>query len=158
MARTVLAPQRNPLSPLLATKLHAPRPRIHLVPRAHLVKHLERGAESALTLVSAPAGFGKSTLLAQWVAESAMPVAWLSLEAEDNDPTRFLAYLIAALQALDAEVGTTALEMLPAGTSNAQTNQDRNAIAAVWVADARFTLDQLTKLNSDDKLLIRGGI
>jgi LuxR family maltose regulon positive regulatory protein len=82
------------------------------VPRAHLVERLQRGAERALTLVSAPAGFGKTTLLAQWFAESGLPVAWLSLEAEDNDPTRFLSYLIAALQTLDAQIGTTALVLL----------------------------------------------
>ncbi len=66
----------------------------------------------SLTLVSAPAGFGKTTLLAQWLVESDMPVAWLSLGPEDNDPTRFLSYLIAALQTLHAQLGTTALEML----------------------------------------------
>ena len=66
----------------------------------------------SLSLVSAPAGFGKATLLAQWCVQSDRPVAWLSLEGEDNDPTRFLAYLIAALQTLDARVGTTALAML----------------------------------------------
>jgi LuxR family maltose regulon positive regulatory protein len=68
--------------------------------------------QSALTLVSAPAGFGKTTLLAQWLAESDTPVAWISLEAEDNDPARFLSYLITALQTLDAQLGTTALAML----------------------------------------------
>jgi LuxR family transcriptional regulator, maltose regulon positive regulatory protein len=68
--------------------------------------------ERALTLVSAPAGFGKTTALAQWCAQSDMPVAWLSLEAEDNDPTRFLSYLIAALQTLDAQLGTTAIALL----------------------------------------------
>jgi len=104
--------RRDPLHPLLATKLYAPRPRAHLVQRAHLVERLQQGAERALTLVSAPAGFGKTTLLAQWLMESGMPVAWLSLETEDNDPTRFLSYLIAALQTLDVEVGKTALEML----------------------------------------------
>jgi len=107
-----LAQQGHPLHPLLATKLHVPRPRAHLVPRSHLVERLQRGVERALTLVSAPAGFGKTTLLAQWLTESGIPVAWLSLEAEDNDPTRFLSYLIAALQTLDVRVGTTALEML----------------------------------------------
>ncbi len=66
----------------------------------------------ALTLVSAPAGFGKTTLLAQWFAGSGLPVAWLSLEAEDNDPTRFLSYMIAALQTLDPQIGTTALALL----------------------------------------------
>ena len=89
-----------------------PRPRAQLVPRSHLVERLQQGAERALTLVSAPAGFGKTTLLAQWLAQSGMPVAWLSLEAEDNDPTRFLSYLIAALQTLDAQLGTTALALL----------------------------------------------
>ena len=104
--------QRHPLYPLLATKLHVPRPRTQLVPRSHLVQRLQRGAERALTLVSAPAGFGKSTLLAQWFMKSDLPVAWLSLEAEDNDPTRFLSYLIAALQTLDAQLGITALTIL----------------------------------------------
>jgi LuxR family maltose regulon positive regulatory protein len=97
---------------LLATKLHQPRPRSRLVSRSHLVERLQHGVERALTLVSAPAGFGKTTLLAQWLVQSSMPVAWLSLEAEDNDPTRFLSYLIAALQTLDAQLGTTALALL----------------------------------------------
>jgi ATP/maltotriose-dependent transcriptional regulator MalT len=73
---------------------------------------MRQGAEHALTLVSAPTGFGKTTLLAQWLAESSLPAAWLSLEPEDNDPTRFLSYLIAALQTFDAQVGISALEML----------------------------------------------
>ena len=110
--RPLLAQRRTPLDPLLLTKLHVPRPRTHLVPRSHLTERLQQGVERALTLVSAPAGFGKTTLLAQWLAQSDMPVAWLSLEAEDNDPTRFLSYLIAALQTLDAQIGTTALAML----------------------------------------------
>ncbi len=104
--------QRHPLHPLLATKLHVPRPRTHLVLRPHLMEQLQQGMERVLTLVSAPAGFGKTTLLAQWLAESGTPVAWLSLEAEDNDPTRFLSYLIAALQTLDVQFGTTALALL----------------------------------------------
>jgi ATP/maltotriose-dependent transcriptional regulator MalT len=108
----LLARWDTPLHPLLATKLHVPHPRPHLVPRAHLVERLQHGMDRALTLVSAPAGFGKTTLLAQWLVESEMPVAWLSLEAEDNDPTRFLSYLIATLQTLDAQIGTTALALL----------------------------------------------
>ena len=108
----VLAQPPHPLPPLLATKLHVPRPRTQLVPPSHLVERLQQGVERALTLVSAPAGFGKTTLLAQWLAESGMPVAWLSLEPEDNDPTRFLSSLIAALQTLDAQLGTTALSLL----------------------------------------------
>jgi ATP/maltotriose-dependent transcriptional regulator MalT len=63
-------------------------------------------------LVSAPAGFGKTTLLAQWLTQIGTPVAWLSLDAEDNDSTRFLSHLIIALQTLDAQLGTTALALL----------------------------------------------
>jgi LuxR family maltose regulon positive regulatory protein len=103
---------RTPLHPLLATKLHVLRPPTHLVPRAHLIERLQQGVERALTLVSAPAGFGKTTLLTQWIAQGSMPVVWLSLEQEDNDPTRFLSYLIVALQTLDAQFGITSLALL----------------------------------------------
>src|SRR5215471_5072111 len=101
-----------PSNPLLATKLHLPRPRAQLVPRSHLVERLQQGVAGALTLVSAPAGYGKTTLLAQWRMSTRAPVAWLSLEAEDNEPTRFLTYLIAALQTLDPHLGAPALALL----------------------------------------------
>jgi LuxR family maltose regulon positive regulatory protein len=113
VARQPLPPQLpDPLKSLLATKLHIPRPRPHLVLRAHLIAQLQQGMERTLTLVSAPAGFGKTTLLAQWLAKSGTPAAWVSLGPEDNDPTSFLSYLIAALQTLDAQLGTTALALL----------------------------------------------
>jgi LuxR family maltose regulon positive regulatory protein len=99
-------------TPLLATKLHLPRPRAQLVSRSQLAERLQDGMEHALTLVSAPAGFGKTTVLAQWLAQSKTPVAWLSLEPEDNEPVRFLSYLIAALQTLDPSLGVAALELL----------------------------------------------
>jgi len=91
--------------PLLTTKLHIPSPRPNLVPRGHLVHRLDEGLHLGrkLTLVSAPAGFGKTTLLSEWVADCGRPVAWLSLDQSDSDPTRFLAYLIAALQTLTLE-------------------------------------------------------
>jgi LuxR family transcriptional regulator, maltose regulon positive regulatory protein len=101
-----------PHDPLLSTKLHWPRPRSRLVSRSSLVERLQQGMEYVLTLVSAPAGFGKTTLLAQWLAESDTPVAWLPLESEDNDPVRFLTYLIAALQTVDAHVGITILDLV----------------------------------------------
>ena len=100
------------LSPLLATKLHRPLPRAHLVRRPQLAERLTQGVMGPLTLVSAPAGFGKTTLLAQWLAESGMPVAWLSVEPGDNEPVRFLSYLIAALQTLDPHLGAEALTLL----------------------------------------------
>ena len=86
--------------PLLETKLHVPRWRRGLVARPRLSERLSRGAESALTLVSAPAGFGKTTLLAEWLAVAAADgrsVAWLSLDQRDNDPASFWTYLVAAL-------------------------------------------------------------
>ncbi len=98
--------------PLLATKLHLPRPRALLVPRSHLTLRLQQGATGPLTLVSAPAGYGKTTVLAQWRAATPTPVAWLSLDPEDNEPIRFLTYLIAALQTLDPQIGARALARL----------------------------------------------
>jgi ATP/maltotriose-dependent transcriptional regulator MalT len=77
---------------LLETKLHIPRRRRGLVERPRLIERLNRGAESALTLVSAPAGFGKTTLLTEWLAAVAAQghsVAWLSLDQRDNDPALF---------------------------------------------------------------------
>jgi LuxR family maltose regulon positive regulatory protein len=109
----MLAQQGNPLNRVLATKLRVPRLRTQLVLRSHLIERLKQSmAECPLTLVSAPAGFGKTTLLAQWLADSGMTVAWVSLEPEDNDPSRFLLYMIAALQTLDSRIGTTALALL----------------------------------------------
>ena len=75
--------------PLIATKLYAPKLRRGLVARPRLLERLRRGAESRLMLVSAPAGFGKTTLLAEWLAEAGDDdgsVAWLSLDAADNEP------------------------------------------------------------------------
>src|SRR5437764_7322000 len=69
-------------TPLLTTKLHMPRPRAQLVSRSQLAGRLQQGMSDALPLVSAPAGFGKTTLLAQWLAESGTPAAWLSLLPE----------------------------------------------------------------------------
>jgi LuxR family maltose regulon positive regulatory protein len=109
-----LRTQRDPPSSLLATKLHVPRLPASFIRRTRLLERLQQGMERALTLVSAPAGFGKTTLVAQWLAESGTPVAWLSLEPEDNDPVRFLSYLIAALQRLDPHIGTTVLPLLQA--------------------------------------------
>ena len=84
-----------------ATKLHVPHLRPRLVHRGHLIEHLQQGREAPLTLISAPAGFGKTTLLAQWLARRGNNAAWLSLEPEDNEPMLFLSSVIAALQTLD---------------------------------------------------------
>jgi LuxR family maltose regulon positive regulatory protein len=82
---------------LLATKLHVPGPHPGLVPRPRLAERLEEGLVRGLMLVCAPAGYGKTVLLADWARRSQRPVAWLSLDAGDNDPARFWRHGVAAL-------------------------------------------------------------
>ena len=129
-------------TPLLTTKLYIPPPRPDLVSRPRLIARLNAGLGCKLTLISAPAGFGKTTLLSEWIADlgfripdvgsepkdkSAVRilkpskggdskiqnrVAWLSLDESDNDPARFLAYVIAALQTIDEDLGKGVLDAL----------------------------------------------
>ncbi len=121
--------------PLLTTKLYIPPVRSELVPRPHLIEQLNAGLQHKLTLISAPAGFGKTTLLVEWLSRKdegegmkdesnqtdlhpssfilhPSKVAWLSLDADDNDPVRFFIYLIAALEAIQPDVGTDARALL----------------------------------------------
>ena len=97
---------------LISTKLHMPGARPGVVPRPHLVAELEAGLQAgrALSLVCAPAGFGKTTLIREWVAGSKLPVAWITVDEADDDPTSFLTYLIAALNQLDSRVGQAVME------------------------------------------------
>ena len=99
-------------TPILATKLYVPPHQPKVVFRPRLIERLNEGLDHRLTLISAPAGFGKSTLISEWVAGSERQAAWLSLEEGDNDPTRFLAYLVAALQTIAADIGEGVLSML----------------------------------------------
>src|SRR6476661_4115426 len=99
-------------TPLLATKLYIPPLRPNVVLRPRLTEQLNEGLHRKLTLVSAPAGFGKTTLLSEWVAGCARPTAWLSLDEGENDPTRFLTYLVAALQTIAPTMGTGVLGVL----------------------------------------------
>ena len=91
--------------PLLATKLYVPPPRPQVVLRSRLIDRLTAGLHCKLTLISAPAGFGKTTLVSEWAAGCKRPVAWLSLDEADGDPTRFLTYLVAALQTIAPALG-----------------------------------------------------
>ncbi|MDX1415387.1 MAG: LuxR C-terminal-related transcriptional regulator [Candidatus Promineifilaceae bacterium] len=83
-----------------------------LVPRSHLIERLNQGLARKLTLVSAPAGFGKTTLVSSWLAKCELPAAWLSLDDEDSDPARFLMYLKAGLQSIHGEFGNAATHSL----------------------------------------------
>jgi LuxR family maltose regulon positive regulatory protein len=119
-----------PAAPLLATKLYTPALRLKHVPRPRLLERVQAGVRGKLTLIAAPAGFGKSTLLSAWLAarssefspseqtQNSEPlaqnihVAWISLDAEDNDPTRFWSYVFAALETLYPAMDTTAGALL----------------------------------------------
>jgi LuxR family maltose regulon positive regulatory protein len=91
--------------PLLTTKLYIPPVRSEVVPRPRLIEQFITGLGRKLTLVSAPAGYGKTTLVSAWLHAADVPFAWLSLDEGDNDPARFFAYLIAALQGIDVGIG-----------------------------------------------------
>jgi LuxR family maltose regulon positive regulatory protein len=101
-------------APILATKLYAPPPRPGIVLRPRLIERLNDGLAkgSRLTLISASAGFGKTTLVSEWIAVCERPVAWLSLDEGDNDITRFLTYLVTALQTIAANIGEKVLGAL----------------------------------------------
>lgn len=101
-------------APLLTTKLHIPSIRPDLVPRPHLIERLSAGLSRKLTLVSAPAGFGKTTLVTDWIQQiqPGLNAAWLSLDEGDNDLSRFLTYLVAALQTIDSSLGEAVVSLL----------------------------------------------
>jgi len=101
-------------TPILATKLYIPPPRPNMVLRPRLSERLNKGLQRQLTLISAPAGFGKTTLVSEWVATCERPVAWLSLDEGENDPARFLAYLVAALQTIASTIGAGVVGVLQA--------------------------------------------
>jgi LuxR family maltose regulon positive regulatory protein len=109
----------NETPELLSTKLATPRPRPSLVPRQQLLARLDTCLQRKLTLISAPAGFGKTTLVSEWIGSHGPPgeeerfsAAWLSLDAGDNDPVRFWRYVLAACRRFDEYVGHDALAML----------------------------------------------
>src|SRR6266567_2280480 len=99
-------------TPILATKLYLPPLRPHVVSRPRLIERLNEGLHRKLTLIAAPAGFGKTTLVSAWVAGCDRQVAWLSLDAGENDPRLFLTYLVAALQTIAPTIGEGALGVL----------------------------------------------
>jgi LuxR family transcriptional regulator, maltose regulon positive regulatory protein len=99
-------------TPILATKLYIPPLRPNVVLRPRLIERLNEGLYRKLTLISAPAGFGKTTLVSEWLAGCERPAAWLSLDEGENDSTRFLTYLVAALQTLAATIGAGVLSAL----------------------------------------------
>jgi LuxR family maltose regulon positive regulatory protein len=129
-------------SGLLATKLHRPSVPPKRVQRPHLIQRLDEGLESGrqITLVSAPAGFGKTTCIAEWIDALDCPVAWLSLDAADDDPGRFFAYLVAALQRVDANLGREIEGVLRSGQLPPSEAIGATLINDILESEVRFLL------------------
>jgi LuxR family maltose regulon positive regulatory protein len=126
------------MNQLLRTKLYVPAPGPNVVARPRLIERLHAGLQRKLTLIAAPAGFGKSTLVSEWVATGQRPTAWLSLDAADNDPIRFLAYFVAAVQTIAPTIGQGVMQVLQAP----QPPQDPAGRAALLTA----LLNEITTL------------
>ena len=87
------------------------------MPRPRLRRQIADGLRGPLTLITAPAGFGKTTLAASYAATCGIPAAWLSLDKDDNQTGRFLTYLVAALQETDRKIGSEAAQLMAGGTA-----------------------------------------
>ncbi len=126
--------------PLLATKLNIPPSRPRVVPRPRLMERLDLGLSRRLILISAPAGFGKTTLLSHWIHQSGCPAAWISLDAGDNDPVSFLSYLITALQSIRPDIGRAALSMLRSPQPRGMESVLVNLLNEILAVSDDFTL------------------
>ncbi|NMR20970.1 LuxR C-terminal-related transcriptional regulator [Cellulomonas fimi] len=132
--------------PILETKLHVPRRRRSVVSRPALTARLDSGAEATLTLVSAPAGFGKTTLLADWLTVAPTDrraVAWLSLDRRDNDPAVFWRYLVEALERAAPGVGVRAVALLGSPQSS------RDEVLATLLNDLQAVPDDVVLVLDD---------
>ena len=157
------------LSPIVITKLFIPQPRPELVHRPRLLAQLNQGLHRKLTLISAPAGFGKTTLVSDWIANIQLDsekgsqlgnrtsgnknrVAWLSLDEGDNDLNRFLIYFIAAMQTVEPDIG---LEPLAALQSSGAANSEAVLMALL---NEIASLSQPLVLILDDYHVIENAI
>ncbi len=102
--------------PLLRTKTTIPPARPKQIERPRLLERITDGSRRALTLIVAPAGFGKTTLASAWAAKAGLPVAWLSLQLTDRPRERFLSYVVQALQGISPHLGQTTLALMPGGS------------------------------------------
>jgi len=132
------------LSSLLTTKLYQPCPPRTLVARPRLTQRLDDGLRQGqrLILVVAPAGYGKTTLVTDWLGKTGLPSAWLSLDDGDNDPVRFFTYVVAALQTLDAQVGQSLLDAFRGAPQSPEAFVSPliNELCAARAADRPFIL------------------
>ena len=99
-------------TPLLKTKIFPPRLPGEFIHRPRLTDRINQGVKCPLTLITAPAGFGKTNLLIEWTRETNLPVAWLTLDRDDNELSRFIRYAIGALQIVEPGLGEEAIDLL----------------------------------------------
>jgi LuxR family maltose regulon positive regulatory protein len=126
--------------PLLTTKLYIPRPRPNQVSRSHLIDRLNESQSRKITLISAPPGFGKTTLLSAWIPQNQYCVTWVSLDTADNAPFLFWTYIISALQMLDAHLGERALSILRSSQAVSLESVISTLINEIAAFSDRFTL------------------
>ncbi len=137
--------------PVLTTKFHIPPLRSGVVPRPRLIVQLNEGlsVDHKLTLISAPAGFGKTTLIGEWLATltpgAEVKVAWLSLAEDDSDLSRFLTYLVAAVQTVAPQVGAGVLAALHA----AQSQPPATILLTAWLNDLAALTDRVVLVLDD---------
>jgi LuxR family transcriptional regulator, maltose regulon positive regulatory protein len=134
---------------MLLTKLHIPSVGNNLVRRSELYEKLNTGLSRKLILISAPAGFGKTTVLSDWIDQNKIPAAWFSIDNGDNDPVEFLRYIISGIQSIHKEFGESALKLL-----NSPNNPSCESVASLLINEVlNITLNFLLVL--DDFHLIK---
>lgn len=133
---------------MLLTKIHIPSAGNNIVHRPELYEQLKSGLSRKLILISAPAGFGKTSLLSNWIRKEDIPTAWFSIDKSDNDPAEFLSYIIAGIQGIGKEFGQTALRLIK--SPNKPSNE---SIIRLFINDI-LTIDENFLLVLDDFHLI----
>ncbi len=136
---------------LLVTKLALPPVRADLVPRPRLTNQLQLGIQRPLTLIAAPAGFGKTTLLSTWLEHASLQAAWISLEHDDDDLTRFWSYVFTALSRVHPGSGTSALALLQASTLSPLPPIE--IVLTVWINDLAALPHQVALVLDDYHLI-----
>jgi LuxR family maltose regulon positive regulatory protein len=137
---------------LLVTKLAIPLIRSDLVARPRLTHQLQHGIQRPLTLIAAPAGFGKTTVLSAWLEQASFLAAWVSLEHDDDDLVRFWSYVFAALARVHSGSSTSALALLQG--SDPQQSPPMETILTVWINELAALLHEEVALILDDYHLI----
>lgn len=129
---------------LLSTKLFLPTPEPTFLPRPRLIQKVNESLSCKFTLVSAPAGYGKTTLMREWTKQARTPVAWLILDETDNDPVRFWSYVIAALQTIHTSIGQRILPLLQTTVS-----RPLEVLLASLINDLAFVSQSFTFILDD---------